>query len=278
MVYREKEAREEDRPAFVRAASGCAWWGDRLAVVQDDASFIGLVDPQTGLAEVVTLPSVSGVRQFHRARGNRLDKPDLEAVFVLGEMLVAVGSGSLPVREVLCICDPSPRWMDASALFAALSRAWPAGEMNLEGATVLGDFIWLFRRATATSSDAVARIRVDGFSAWVRGGPLPPIEGAEAFSLGEIEGVRLGVTCATTWDGDVWISAAAEDAPDAVEDGPVVGSAVGRIRTHSIDLWRVDAVVKVEGLARYGDGFVGVIDPDDPDVAADLLHIILEPS
>src|SRR5690349_10209421 len=51
-----------DRPAHVRAASGIAWLGGRLAVVQDDASFVALVDLARGLeagaraADVIALP------------------------------------------------------------------------------------------------------------------------------------------------------------------------------------------------------------------------------
>ena len=47
-----------DRPGHIRAGSGLAWVGDRLAVVQDDANFIALVDPTTGLADSIVLPSI----------------------------------------------------------------------------------------------------------------------------------------------------------------------------------------------------------------------------
>src|SRR5687768_4452657 len=45
-----------DRPAHVRAASGIAWVGATVAVIQDDANFVALVDPATGLADSVALP------------------------------------------------------------------------------------------------------------------------------------------------------------------------------------------------------------------------------
>ncbi len=42
-----------DRPAHVRAGSGLAWIGGVLAVMQDDANFIALADPVTGLVAAV---------------------------------------------------------------------------------------------------------------------------------------------------------------------------------------------------------------------------------
>ena len=55
----------QDRPAHVRAGSALARVGGRLAVVQDDANFVALVDPETGLARPVALPrGAAGLRQF----------------------------------------------------------------------------------------------------------------------------------------------------------------------------------------------------------------------
>ncbi|HEX8906906.1 MAG TPA: hypothetical protein VF771_18795, partial [Longimicrobiaceae bacterium] len=49
-----------DRPAHVRAASSAVRIGGRLAVVQDDANFVAMVDPETGLADAITLPAGHG--------------------------------------------------------------------------------------------------------------------------------------------------------------------------------------------------------------------------
>jgi len=43
--------------AQIDPASESAWVGERLAVVQDDANFIALVDPASGLASSVVLPA-----------------------------------------------------------------------------------------------------------------------------------------------------------------------------------------------------------------------------
>src|SRR5687768_17520776 len=92
LTYRDGADERIDRPAHVRAASGLAWLGDRLAIIQDDASFIALIDasgnaggsaeskdggggpraggtvsvhPVPGGIDVLTLPpGAGGLRQF----------------------------------------------------------------------------------------------------------------------------------------------------------------------------------------------------------------------
>src|SRR5215207_7995120 len=76
--YRDGDDASLDRPAHVRAGSGLAWVdtsrGPRLAVVQDDAHFVALVDPRDGLAEAIALPpGPGGLRQFDDGRGNKDD-------------------------------------------------------------------------------------------------------------------------------------------------------------------------------------------------------------
>ena len=76
-------------------------------------------------------------------------------------------------------------------------------------------------------------------------------------------------------DGRVLLSAAAEDSPNAVDDGPVVATALALVDGDEIldvaPIPEVDGHVhKVEGLAlrEFRDGHVhllAVVDDDDPD-------------
>jgi hypothetical protein len=184
-----------DRPAHVRAGSGLACLatpaGERLAVVQDDANFLALVDPATGLADAVTLPAgVGGRRQFDRGRGNKQHKLDLESCLLLDDpahpgdagrrALAAFGSGSTRVRErvvvVRGLADAGGAGasavdvsvvdvavVDASALYTALRAAtdFAGAELNVEGAALVagapGDGaprVRLFARGNGASPDA----------------------------------------------------------------------------------------------------------------------------
>src|SRR5687767_6667079 len=61
-----------DRPAHVRAGSGLAWVAGRLAVVQDDAHFLALIEPAQRSVEAISLPvGHAGLRQFDDVRRNK---------------------------------------------------------------------------------------------------------------------------------------------------------------------------------------------------------------
>src|SRR4051794_24780273 len=104
LLYAEGADAALDRPAHVRSASGIARVAGRIAVIQDDANSVALVNPPTGLARAITLPAgEGGVRQFDDLRGNKRFKLDLESCVLVRDgdgpgMLMALGSGSLPAR------------------------------------------------------------------------------------------------------------------------------------------------------------------------------------
>ena len=92
-----------DRPAHVRAGSSLSWFGDRLALIQDDANFL-LIEPHSLQVDAIPLPAgEGGLRQFDDLRGNKRFKLDLEACVTVptpdGDLLLAFGSGSTPDRE-----------------------------------------------------------------------------------------------------------------------------------------------------------------------------------
>ena len=157
-----------DQPAHVRAGSGVALLGRRLAVVQDDANFLALVEPRSGVVDAVPLPAgPGGLRQFDDGRANKADKLDLEArVAVPGDergglRLLAFGSGSTARRERVAEArglDGAAPALDGAAAaltlhelpaFYAALRAVPAfagSELNVEGV--------LYAAAAEASPDA----------------------------------------------------------------------------------------------------------------------------
>ena len=154
-----------DRPAHVRAGSGLAWVGDRLAVVQDDANFIALVDPASGLASSVVLPAgADGARQFDTGRGNKKQKFDLEALVSIehadGAMLLAIGSGSSKKRERMVTVQRAGESGESLALIAApgmyelLREAsdFSGSDMNIEGAVLIGEVLRLFGRGNGEAT------------------------------------------------------------------------------------------------------------------------------
>jgi len=306
LLYIEGADAALDRPAHVRAGSALAHLGGRtFAVVQDDASFVAIVDVGTRRATSIPFPSADGVRQFDDARGNKKQKLDLEASIALndGELLVAFGSGSSPLRERIVLVEgaasdtPHVAIVEARALYAAMRAnvAFSGCELNIEGTAVDGDDVVFFQRGNGAPStelhavDATARVDRAALLAYLRDTSLsaPPLREVATYDLGKASGTRLTFTDGVGLRGRATaFLACAEDCPDATRDGPVTGVAIGRLDDRAgtcalamiLDEHGNPLLDKAEGLAFDSEdltrAFV-VVDKDDARVPSELLELRL---
>jgi len=297
LVYADGADTGTDRPAHVRAASGLARINGQIALIQDDASFIALIDVETGRARALPLPADDGVRQFHDTRGNKHDKLDLEACVVVDDTLLAFGSGSLPKREVVVGLrldeGPDVRVVQASALYGALraETRFAGSQMNIEAAVVIGDQLRLFSRGNGRASEtqravnASCDVELRQLLAHLEAPdhlPAPTPTNVIVYELGTLEGVPLGITDATTLQTTVIYAAAAESSPNAIDDGAAVGSAIGVLDGSNEPRWAPVTLPsgalfagKVEGILMAGDRLIAVIDMDDPEMPSELCTIEL---
>ncbi|HEU4619276.1 MAG TPA: hypothetical protein VFV10_14650 [Gammaproteobacteria bacterium] len=300
VFYADGAAPTEDLPRHVRAASAIRRFGDGLLIVQDDVNALAVVDAR-GAARPILLPrGPGGRRRFDDTIGNKHDKLDLEACAALPDgRLVAFGSGATRRRESLVVASEGapPRVVHAPVLYAAL-RAQPAfagRDLNVEGALVSGGELLLFQRATGparaggtadrgASVSAIGSLPLDAFLAWLdEAGPAPDLSSVTAVDLGEVEGKAFGFTdAALLADGRIAVLACAEDAPDAVSDGPVLGCRFGLIDGVEIRLTEIigpdgrPSTLKLEGIEpREGKAgeFDVVADPDRTDQPAVLARL-----
>jgi hypothetical protein len=279
----------EDRPPFVRAASGLARVGEELLIVQDDASFLAIRSRE---GRVRAIPLAGGRRRFEERLGNRLDKLDLESCVAVRhderDLLLAFGSGSLPVREVVAVVDLSgavaPRVVPIGALHASLRSALGVkGALNLEGVARCVDRLRLFERGAGEC--VVGEIELSPLILWIEAGAVgapPPTTLVDRLHLGFERGVPFGITDVATLDDDHQLFlAAAEDTDDPVHDGAVLGSLFGVIGPTGVRVTKLLdergewAPLKAEGVApSVREGFVWIVlDADDPDVPADLCEV-----
>lgn len=108
-------------------------------------------------------------------------------------------------------------------------------------------------------------------------------EGLRSYGFGHLDGVELHVTSAVTLpDGRIVVAAAAEDAPNAVDDGPISGSAVGLLDDRNllalVPLPPAIARWKLEGLALLEHStnatrLLAVADQDDPHVPSPAFEL-----
>lgn len=282
-----------DRPAHVRAGSSLARFGQRLAVIQDDANFIALADPATGQADALPLPAgPGGLRQFDDRRGNKPDKLDLEACFTAsGDSLVALGSGSSPQRESLVVLTPDghAQTVAAHGLYACLREAkdFSGSELNIEGALFIDGRVRLFNRGNGAWRDGLAPVNAScdivwpEFEACLRGGLARPVlDSIQQYRLGGLDGAPLSFTDVADTEYGVLFTATAENSSDAVTDGAVSGSVVGvfgnpcrwiEVREGGGSLF----ADKIEGICAVGGRVYAVVDADDASRPSELCEIVL---
>ncbi len=286
----------------VRAASGIAPLGDGWLVAQDDATH-GAWRRDGGVTPVRLLPPVEGLDVFSEAEGTKHLKPDLEIACpaeVDGEPAVVVlGSGSTPrrMRGVLVrLGDDGPvaEHGDLAPLYERVAENLGVSmdQLNLEGASRHGGVLRWFQRGNlaagvvSCSVDLPLRDVVDALLGRGDPGSVGIAERRE-YDLGEVEGVGLAVTDAVALpDGRTLLSAAAEDTPNAVDDGPVVATALVLVDDAAVlavaPIPEVSGHVhKVEGLAiREVRGkevhLLAVVDDDDPLVPSTELDLRVE--
>ena len=108
-------------------------------------------------------------------------------------------------------------------------------QLNLEGAARHQDRVRWFQRGNlavgipSASVDLSLEALVDAVLGRTAAADVP-VGRPLRYDLGEVEGVGLAVTDAVALpDGRLLLSAAAEDTPNAVDDGPVVATALALV-------------------------------------------------
>jgi hypothetical protein len=296
-----------DRPAHVRAGSGLATVPGGVALIQDDANFVALIEPGDHRARAIPLPAgMGGLRQFDDVRGNKKYKLDLEACVAVetnGEtVLLALGSGSKRRREHAVLVRGweagrhEVRLVHVPRLYERLrqEQAFAGSELNVEGAVFLGDYLRLFGRGNGAVRDDVRPVNATCDLDWPTllahlespdTNPPPAPTNVVPYELGALDGIPLTFTDGAVWRGSVLYSAAAEASPDATRDGRVSGSALGVIDgtgrtrwTQLVDPSGAPFVGKVEGVAAVGgaaDRVNAVVDADEPGTASVLCTVEL---
>ena len=286
--------------APVRAASAVVPFGDGHLVVSDDATRAAWFRGGTA-TRVRLLPPVEGHDVFDEASGTKHLEPDLETACQVevggAPAALVMGSGSSPARMKWCLLrleDGRPRTVvaDMTQVYAAAAAALALDLelLNLEGACIVGNTMRWFHRGLPSAGLPSGSIDIDVSTAVAA--TLGNLDAAQVtatrpvhYDLGAVHGVGLAITDVVVLPGDLIASAAAEDSPDPRDDGPVVASALARIRGDHVQevvpLPRLDgSVIKVEGLMvldtdeRHTTLFA-VTDVDDPDAAswATRLHV-----
>lgn len=290
-----------DRPPHVRAGSSLTWFGNYLAVVQDDSNFLVLINPETFEVDSIPLPpGEDQKRNFDDLQGNKGFKLDLEACTSIttpeGDLLLAFGSGSTSRRQqILMVHESDPEGFilqAADALYNQLREcyAFSGSELNIEGAIFQEGYIRLFNRGNGAPIGDLLPVNascdlnwpeLDGYLKDPENISPPQPQNVCQYDLGSLDGLTLSFTDATVTESGIVFCGSAEDSPDATKDGAVTGSILG-VFSHTprwIELRTPNQTLftgKVEGLCSLKtrkNRFYLVIDADNPGVACELCEV-----
>jgi hypothetical protein len=269
----------------VSAASGIVVADGVFYVVADDENFLGVYASNGAPLSRISL--LSGVLPDEHAARKR-DKLDIEALTALPDgRLVGFGSGSTAARRRGVLVDllgGRAHLFDLTPLYQLLEREIP--EVNVEGAAVRGDRLWLAQRGNGQSGvNALIELRLGRVLEGLAAGGLDAASfcGLIPVALGDLEGVPLGMTdLAAHPDHGLLFTAAAEASVDTYQDGACVGSVVGQLACDGRVL-RCESIsvrCKLEGIAvgRLTQDSMQVwlvADPDDRGQRAPLYAAML---
>ena len=284
------EPSEEGRPPHVASASGVVRRGDFVYVIGDDELFLGVFRLSAAHEPGELRRALAGELPLEaKARGDA--KPDLEVLTVLPPFgghpygaLLGLGSGSGPGRDrgFAWALDHDgslrgeARPVDLGPLYRRLSERIP--QLNIEGAAVLGDRLWLLQRGGGEDESAgiVAELSLGHVMESIQGDQridAHELEALRAYDLGTLDGVALTFSDATPVADEVLVFTASAEG----EGGSIRGSVVGTIgRDGDVQRLRtIDRRYKVEGVHASIDtgvvDFLFVCDQDDPDTPSPLL-------
>lgn len=281
------------RPAHVASASGLARRGDRLYVAPDDEVALAAFHAEDRRPGRLLPLADEPLPLDHDER--KAAKPDLEALCWLPTSerfrdgaLLALGSGATERRERGWLWALDGPELAGAPVEVSLSQVYDAlrdelEDLNIEGAAVTGDRLWLAQRGNGQhGANVLVELRLgEAMHSLEHDSVLPAsaLGARREYDLGEVAGVPLTFSdLAPAPGGGLVFCAVAEDSESTYEDGPCVGAAVGLLEPEGgrPRLAPLPEPHKVEGVTVTGTGgnaleVLLVADADDPDVPAPLL-------
>lgn len=230
--------------ASLPSASGIALVDSTYYVVGDDSPFLYRLDRQFSQTWKLALFDTTG---FATGRLPKAVKPDLESIahFTYGRdnMLLLPGSGSGEMRNRAFLVNLTDKMqvqeLDFSRLYTFLKRVLrfeTEGDLNLEGLAMDNTYTYLLQRALGASTNMLLRFDTQAFKQFLMNKGNLPAVAVYHFELPQVGGHKTGFSGAYTLGSQLFFTASAEDTPNAVADGEVIGSIIGVIDLNALSL------------------------------------------
>lgn len=225
------------------SASGVEVINGIIYIIGDDAPYLYCLDHALKLIEKVELFKTD---EFGTGRIPKRSKPDLECMmsFVMhnNNYLFIFGSGATENREKGYLVKLPTKFnkkhvvqeISLKPLYDLLRSHEDiagGGSLNLEGAAASGEKLVLLNRANAQAGNTALVFSMEEFLVFVtENEEMVPFPEVIPYILPTIKGVQAGFSGADFFEEKLFFTASVEDAPDAVQDGEVLGSFIGIAR------------------------------------------------
>lgn len=217
----------------VPSASGIVKFKEDFFVIGDDAPYLFRIDKNFKL---ISKAQIHSSRKLERDRFLKIDKPDFEAMEMVSDTEILIfGSGSKsPERDVCVLVELGWKIIykeyDISLFYDHIRNLemMKSYELDIEALAFNDGVLYLFNRGR----NVIFTFSYKDFKAYCESGITFPIPKTHLFTLPKINGLKAGFSGATISAEQQLIifTAAVEDAPNAYDDGDILGSFVGVIK------------------------------------------------
>lgn len=216
----------------IPSASGIVKFKEGFYVIGDDSPYLFHINKNF---DFISKTLISSEEKLEGITIPKFNKPDFEAMEMVSDTEILIfGSGSKsPERDVCVLVDVDKettyKAFDISLFYNHLRNMeiMRGYELDIEGLAFYGDLIYLFNRGR----NIIFSISYIEFMAYCKSGTDFPIPNTNLFSLPKINGLQAGFSGATSFKNKPYFifTAAVEDAPNAYDDGDILGSFIGLI-------------------------------------------------
>jgi hypothetical protein len=238
------ELTEFEQIKGIGSASGLIYYQNVLFIISDNSTFLYqyVIDKEL----LLKFPLVENPQE-NIPKKNKLD---LEALTHFGNQIFIFGSGSTTQRNTmfsLNLENDTLQKNDLSVLYEFLRKLASLNddELNIEGAICANKTMLLFQRGNGKNSKNGIFIIPDNASL---------SKHFVAIKLPKIKNIEVSFTDAVLVDEFIYFLATAEDTISTYEDGEVLGSLIGKMKSDTfeiIDTKTISNTQKFEGITLY---------------------------
>lgn len=297
----------------VPSASAVEVINGTIYVVGDDSNFLYVLKYDLSLIAKVPLYEIPK-EDIIENRIRKKKKADLECITKFDingyPHLLILGSGAkTPRRDVAFLVKLPTSYNRNHKVWNINLEKWysflrlneeitgPSGVLNFEAAACDKEYLFLFNR----ENNAALRFDLSEFIEFIQGHtegmPFPTVIPCE---LPQIKGIRTGLSGADLFDDILFITASGENTSNAIDDGEILGSAIGilsfegenktrgksasgfkgRIEAFELIDVMTDDPLKIESVSIYEkegtSSYIAVAVSDDDKGGSDILMLQID--